>query len=95
MFSTTTQVVFSEDLSHRWTIMELVAADRPGLLSEIGKVFWDKGIDLHGAKVMTVGERAEDVFYLTDDQGRPLDASRQERLAETLTEALDRRVAAA
>ncbi len=95
MFSTTTQVAFSDDEACRWTILELVAADRPGLLSEIGKVLWDEAVDLHGAKIMTVGERAEDVFYVTDEQGRPLDAARQERLSESLVRALDRRVAAA
>jgi [protein-PII] uridylyltransferase len=95
MFSTATLVAFSEDPHRRWTILELVAGDRPGLLSEIGKALWDEGVDLHGAKIMTVGERAEDVFYLTDDRSRPLDAARQERLAETLTQALDRRIAAA
>jgi len=94
-FTTATQVAFSEDEARRWTILELVAADRPGLLSEVGKVLWDGGIDLHGAKILTVGERAEDVFYVTDDAGRPLDAPRRERLAETLVSALDRRVAAA
>jgi len=95
MFSTATQVAFSDDEARRWTILELVAADRPGLLSEIGKVLWDEAVDLHGAKIMTVGERAEDVFYVTDEQGRPLDAGRQERLSEALVRALDRRVAAA
>jgi [protein-PII] uridylyltransferase len=95
MFTTPTQVVFSEDEARRWTILELVAADRPGLLSEVGKVLWDGGIDLHGAKIVTVGERAEDVFYVTEDAGRPLDGPRQERLAEALVSALDRRVAAA
>ena len=95
MFSTATQVAFSDDEARRWTILELVAADRPGLLSEIGKVLWDEAVDLHGAKIVTVGERAEDVFYVTDEQGRPLDAARQERLSESLVRALDRRVAAA
>jgi [protein-PII] uridylyltransferase len=95
MFSTATLVAFSDDPHGRWTIMDLVAGDRPGLLSEIGKVLWDQGVDLHGAKIMTVGERAEDVFYVSDDKGRPLEPLRQERLAETLTQALDRRIAAA
>ena len=76
-------------------LLSIIAADRPGLLSEIGKVLWDEAVDLHGAKIMTVGERAEDVFYVTDEQGRPLDAARQERLSESLVRALDRRVAAA
>ena len=93
-FSTPTQVSFSTAPRNQSTILELVAGDRPGLLSEIGKVFWQQNIDLHGAKIVTVGERAEDVFYVTDEHGRLLDDSAQDRLREALTRALDRREAA-
>jgi [protein-PII] uridylyltransferase len=72
-----------------------VAGDRPGLLSEIGQVFWDQKVELHGAKIMTVGERAEDVFTVTDETGRPLEAARCQALADALALALDARVAAA
>ena len=41
----------------------------------------DERIELHAAKIMTVGERAEDVFYLTDFDNRPLDEHRR-RAAE-------------
>ena len=95
MFTIATQVNFSADPEHDMTLVEVVAGDRPGLLSEIGQVFWDQGLELHGAKVMTVGERAEDVFTLTDETGRPLDAAKRQALAEALTRALDTRVAAA
>ncbi len=95
VFTTSTQVTLSEDAGNQRTILELVAADRPGLLSEIGLVLWQEHVDLHGAKIMTVGERAEDVFYLTDENGQPLDETLRTRLAESLTRALDRRDAAA
>jgi len=90
MFTTATQVFFSDDAPNGRTIMELVAADRPGLLSEIGQVLWHEHVDLHGAKIVTAGERAEDIFYLTDEQGRLLDEARQTPLAEALVRALDR-----
>ncbi len=81
---------------HRRTILELVAADRPGLLCEIGKVLWSERVDLHGAKIMTVGERAEDVFYLTDENGAPLDSESSDAACRrSLRQALDRRMAAA
>jgi [protein-PII] uridylyltransferase len=51
-------------------------------------------VELQAAKIMTVGERAEDVFYVTDFDGRPLDAGAADRLRESLTRALDRRDAA-
>jgi len=95
MFTTSTQVTLNEDVRNRRSLLELVAADRPGLLSEIGQVLWQEQVDLHGARIMTVGERAEDVFYLTDEFGKPLDEARQARLADALIRALDRRDAAA
>jgi [protein-PII] uridylyltransferase len=95
MFTTATQVTFSAEPENGRTILEVVAGDRPGLLSEIGKVFWDQKVELHGAKIMTVGERAEDVFTVTDETGRPLDAARCHALADALQLALDARIAAA
>jgi [protein-PII] uridylyltransferase len=95
MFTTPTQVTFSDDAENGRTILEVVAGDRPGLLCEIGKLLWDQRVELHGAKIMTVGERAEDVFYVTDEMSRPLDEARRTALAEALQRALDTREAAA
>jgi [protein-PII] uridylyltransferase len=91
MFSTPTQVNFSLDTRNNRTILELIAGDRPGLLSEVGKVFKAEKVDIHGAKIGTVGERAEDVFYVTDDDGQPLKEEASRRLQESLVKALDRR----
>jgi [protein-PII] uridylyltransferase len=91
MFSTPTSVNFSLDTRNNRTILELIAADRPGLLSEVGKVFKAEGVDINGAKIMTVGERAEDVFYITDMDGWVLDQEACGRVQEALVRALDRR----
>ncbi len=91
MFSTPTQVNFSVDSRNGRTILELIAADRPGLLSEVGKVFRTERVAINGAKIMTVGERAEDVFYVTDAEGRLLQEEACQRLQESLVRALDRR----
>ena len=91
MFSTPTNVNFSLDTRNHRTILELIAADRPGLLSEVGKVFKTEGVDINGAKIMTVGERAEDVFYITDMDGCVLDRETCGRVQEALVRALDRR----
>ena len=69
-------------------------ATGPGLLCEVGKVLMEERIELHAAKIMTVGERAEDVFYVTDFDSRPLEAAAAERLRENLVATLDRRQAA-
>jgi len=94
MFNTTTQIHVSIDERNNRSVLELIAGDRPGLLCDVGKVMMDERIELLAAKIMTVGERAEDVFYVTDRDNRPLDAATAERLVARLTEALDRRHAA-
>ena len=95
MFTTKTIVEFADAPSRRHTVMELVAADRPGLLSKVGRTFIKLGIDIQTAKIVTVGERAEDVFFITDEAGRPLDDTMQARLRTALEEALDSKVSEA
>jgi [protein-PII] uridylyltransferase len=94
MFHTPTLIALSVDERNRRSVLELTAGDRPGLLCEVGQVLMQERIELHAAKIMTVGERAEDVFYLTDFDNRPLSAAAAEQLKERLVQALDERQAA-
>lgn len=71
-FSTPTQIYFTPDRNKHQTIMELVADDRPGLLSAVGRAFEEMGVTLTAAKVGTIGERAEDVFFLVDRQAQAI-----------------------
>jgi [protein-PII] uridylyltransferase len=84
MFSTTTQVEFARDEHNSRTMMQLTASDRPGLLAETGQVLRDLNIYIRMAKIVTVGERAEDVFYITDSQTKPLSDDQQNQLREAL-----------
>jgi [protein-PII] uridylyltransferase len=88
MFTTTTSIEFGSDVSHGRTVMELVTGDRPGLLSIIGQAFIAQGIDIEAAKIMTIGERAEDVFYIKDERGRPLSDEAKDSLRNELIEKL-------
>ena len=48
------------------------------------------GVQLHNAKIMTVGARAEDVFFVTDRENRPLnDPQKYAALREALIAQLD------
>ncbi|MBK9251026.1 MAG: [protein-PII] uridylyltransferase [Proteobacteria bacterium] len=89
MFNTPTRVTITRDARNDRSAVELVAGDRPGLLCDVGKVLWEERVDLLGARVSTIGERAEDVFYVTDLQQQPLGeaaaAQLQARLVATLT----------
>ncbi len=90
MFNTPTQIALSIDERNRRSVLELTAGDRPGLLCDVGKVLMHEHVELHAAKIMTVGERAEDVFYVTDYDNQPLGAAAAERLRERMIAALDR-----
>jgi [protein-PII] uridylyltransferase len=91
MFTTPTQITFSDDQVNGRTIVELIAGDRPGLLSQIGRIFMTERIDIYTSKIMTVGERAEDVFYVSGEQGKPLSQPARDQLQRRIVETLDRR----
>ena len=88
MFSTPVQVATSQDPLNRRTVVELVAGDRPGLLFQVAKVFDQERVALQNAKIATVGERAEDVFFVTTTDHHPLDDAACERLGKALRESL-------
>ncbi|MGB0955768.1 MAG: [protein-PII] uridylyltransferase [Panacagrimonas sp.] len=90
-FDTPTSVYFSQDETRNRTILELITADQPGLLSIVGRVFQRRGILLDAAKIATIGERAEDVFFITNrDQSAISDVATLQGLREVLTRTLDR-----
>ena len=86
-FRTATQVTTSDDARNGRTVVELVTGDRPGLLAEVGKVFAACGARVQNAKITTVGERVEDVFFITANDA-PLTATAQAELEAALVAAL-------
>ena len=86
-FSVPTQVYFHIDPQQRDTIVELIATDRPGLLSKVGQAFGRAGVRLRDARIATIGCRAEDIFRITDRKGQPLgDEMLKIQLRDTLYE---------
>ncbi|HWZ72957.1 MAG TPA: [protein-PII] uridylyltransferase [Casimicrobiaceae bacterium] len=55
--------IFPDDKGTHF-ILEIVAGDRPGLLSRIAYVLAAANVNVESAKINTLGERAEDVFLL-------------------------------
>jgi [protein-PII] uridylyltransferase len=91
LFKTRTQIAMSVDERNHRSVLEITAGDRPGLLCDIGKVLMNERIALHGAKIMTIGERAEDVFYLSDARLGPLTEEDANVLISKLGAALESR----
>jgi [protein-PII] uridylyltransferase len=53
-------------------LLSVVAGDRPGLLSLIAKTLLLHGVQLHTAKINTLGNRAEDTFLISGRGGERL-----------------------
>jgi [protein-PII] uridylyltransferase len=88
-FEVDTQINFDTDARNQQTIMEVITADRPGLLAEVGEVLQRHDIRLHNARITTFGARAEDLFYITDDSDNTLTDTQQKELADAVTQQLE------
>ncbi|MBJ7545332.1 ACT domain-containing protein, partial [Pseudomonas sp. OA3] len=88
-FAFAPQVTIHNDAQRPVTILELTAPDRPGLLARIGRIFLEYDLSLQNAKIATLGERVEDVFFVTDANNQPLsDPELCARLQETIVRRL-------
>lgn len=85
-FTVKTTIDFLPTRSKKRTLMEFVALDTPGLLATVGATFSELNLDLHAAKITTMGERAEDLFILTSPQGNKLSEEEEVLLRERLIE---------
>ena len=88
-FDVPTRVKFIHNKRGLRSYMELYALDKPGLLAQVGQIFAVLGLQLHGARITTTGEKVEDIFILTDKDNKALDKNIQEELTERLTKALN------
>jgi [protein-PII] uridylyltransferase len=94
-FSIPTETRMSVDEAKNLSVLEVASPDRPGLLARLGKIFVDFDIELQAAKIQTLGERVEDVFFITDDQQQPItDPERCEAIQRAIREELDQQAAA-
>jgi [protein-PII] uridylyltransferase len=60
------------DASDFYSIIEVGAADRIGLLYDITRTLFDLSLDVHIAKVSTYGDRVIDAFYVRDVLGEKI-----------------------
>lgn len=89
-FDVQTEVRISGEPTHKRTMIEVISLDRPGLLAIIANQLRQYGLEVHSARIATLGERAEDIFMVTDSEHRPIsNASTREQLAQSIIKALD------
>ncbi len=89
-FKFPTQVSFENNEIHNQTMMKVIAYDRPGLLSQIGSAMHACDVTLHKAKIVTYGEKAEDIFFITDNKSNSVTNPEQlDCLEQTIIESLE------
>lgn len=94
-FQIPTHVTLSNDPVMKRTVLEVTAADRPGLLARVGEFFMTHNLQMHGAKIMTEGEKISDVFFISDSQDNPIsDPDICLEIQEGLCQILDQQVEA-
>ena len=88
-FTVSPEVIINNQLSDRFTVIEVSGRDRTGLLYDLTSSISDLSLDIASAHITTFGEKAVDVFYVTDLTGKKIDSdSRKKAIAQRLSAAL-------
>src|SRR5262245_61997477 len=84
-FAVEPEVTINNQWSNRYTMVEVIGLDRPGLLFELTATLSKLNLNIASAHVATFGERAVDVFYVTDLFGAKItSATRQATIKRAL-----------
>jgi [protein-PII] uridylyltransferase len=85
-----TRVRTDNSTSDRYTILDIFAADRMGLLYTISRTVFELGLSVSLAKIGTYLDQVVDVFYVTDQNGAKIhDDERLQQISGRLIEAID------
>jgi [protein-PII] uridylyltransferase len=68
------EVIINNQWSELYTVIEVSGLDRPGLLYQLTTALSKLNLNIASAHVATFGERARDVFYVTDLLGAQVSA---------------------
>jgi [protein-PII] uridylyltransferase len=89
-FTVEPEVLINNTWSDAFTVIEVSGLDRPGLLYELTTTISDLNLNIASAHVATFGERAVDVFYVTDLLGHKVDNDKRKlKIRNTLLQVLD------
>jgi [protein-PII] uridylyltransferase len=89
-FTVEPEVIVNNALSDQFTVIEVAGRDRPGLLYELTSTMSNLFLDITSAHITTFGEKAVDVFYVTDLTGKKITSEpRQATIREQLEKVLE------
>ena len=78
-FTVEPEVIINNTLSDAHTVIEVSGRDRTGLLYDLTSTLSDLSLDITSAHITTFGEKAVDVFYVTDLTGKKIEAEARQK----------------
>ncbi|WP_088346548.1 MULTISPECIES: [protein-PII] uridylyltransferase [Rhodomicrobium] len=89
-FSVEPRISIDNSLSDELTVIEVNGRDRTGLLFDLARILGSLNIDISSAHIATFGEKAVDVFYVTDSTRKKITREAvHKQLREKLLEAFE------
>jgi [protein-PII] uridylyltransferase len=83
------RVLVSNTESDFYTLVDVIADDRLGLLYDATRTIGEHGFEIYISKAATIKDQVTDTFYLKDENGKKIkDHKRLDRLREALLEAV-------
>ena len=80
-----TDVEIDNAVSRQYTVIDVYASDRPGVLFAVADAIYQLGLTIHLAKINTYVNQVLDVFYVTDAEGRKVpDGAALERVRDAI-----------
>jgi [protein-PII] uridylyltransferase len=84
-FTVEPRVIIDNQSSNRFTVIEINGLDRIGLLYDLTEALYKLNLNIASAHVTTFGEKAVDVFYVTDLTGAKIEnATRHKQIENAL-----------
>ncbi len=94
-FHVPAEVHVLNSLSDKFTVIEVSGLDRTGLLHHLTREISDLNLTIGSAHISTFGEKAVDVFYVTDLTGDKIESeAREKKVHDRLMQVLENRAGA-
>ena len=91
-FDVKAKVLIDNELSNKFTVIEVEGLDRHGLLAQLADELSNLSLDIGSAHIVTFGEKIVDTFYVTDLTGNKIDdKNRKSKIKSALKKILKRK----
>jgi [protein-PII] uridylyltransferase len=83
-FQNKTSITNSLNSEKGINLITIETSDRPGLLSDIAKVFYENNLSIFSARINTLGDKVEDTFELENYNKKMISNNKIKKLIESL-----------